>query len=83
VEQLGPELARGIEAPACGLQKATWPAPPDQETPDRTGESLDGSEESRFETVESSCAECEVVLLYNGYTLGDTGGSRGGVTSLT
>jgi hypothetical protein len=47
------------------------------------GESLDWSEESRFETVESSCAECEVVSLYNGYTLGYTGDSRGRVTSLT
>ena len=38
------ELARGIEPPTCGLQNPTEANLPSQQTPDKIGESLDGSQ---------------------------------------
>ena len=43
IAESGLELARGIEPPTCGLQKPSEPKMADQEPPDNTGESLDGS----------------------------------------
>jgi hypothetical protein len=39
------ELARGIEPSTCGLQKPNEAIPSDQESPDKTDESLEGSGE--------------------------------------
>ena len=39
------ELARGIEPPTCGLQKPTEAIPSDQESSDKSDESLDGKGE--------------------------------------
>jgi len=38
------ELARGIEPPTCGLQNPNEANLPTQQTPDKIGESLDGSQ---------------------------------------